>query len=45
MELIFDLYINQQIEPIYKTIKFDEVITYLDLIGSRNTVGRIVALR
>ena len=45
MELIFDLYINQQIEPIYKTIKFDEVITYLDLIGRRNTVGRIVALR
>ena len=45
MELIFDLYINQQIEPVYKTIKFDEIITYLDLIGSRKTVGRIVALR
>ncbi len=45
MELIFDLYSNQQIEPVYKTIKFDEIITYLDLIGSRKTVGRIVALR
>ena len=45
MELIFDLFINQQIEPIYKTIKFDEIINYLDLIGSRKTVGRIVALR
>ena len=45
MELIFDLYSNQQIEPVFKTIKFDEIITYLDLIGSRKTVGRIVALR
>tara|TARA_B100000700_G_scaffold729_1_gene1018 strand:- start:61 stop:1056 length:996 start_codon:yes stop_codon:yes gene_type:complete len=45
MELIFDLFINQQIEPIYKTIKFDEIINYLDLIGRRKTVGRIVALR
>ena len=45
MELIFDLYSNQQIEPVYKTIKFDEIIAYLDLIGSRKTVGRIVALR
>ena len=45
MELIFDLYSNQQIEPVYKIINFDEIITYLDLIGRRNTVGRIVAVR
>ena len=45
MELIFDLYINQQIEPVYKTIKFDEIVEYLDMIGRRETVGRIVAVR
>ncbi len=45
MELIFDLYTNQQIEPVFKTIKFDEIVEYLDMIGSRKTVGRIVAVR
>ncbi|MFL2670664.1 MAG: NADPH:quinone oxidoreductase family protein [Candidatus Actinomarina sp.] len=45
MELIFDLYINQQIEPVYKTIKFDEIVENLDMIGRRETVGRIVAVR
>ena len=45
MELIFDLYKNQQIEPVYKIINFEDIITYLDLIGSRKTVGRIVAVR
>ena len=45
MELIFDLYTNQQIEPVYKIIKFDEIVEYLDMIGRRETVGRIVAVR
>ena len=45
MELIFDLYTNQQIEPVFKIIKFDEIVEYLDMIGSRKTVGRIVAVR
>jgi D-arabinose 1-dehydrogenase-like Zn-dependent alcohol dehydrogenase len=45
MGLIFDLYINQQIEPVFKTIKFDEIVEHLDMIGSRKTVGRIVAVR
>jgi D-arabinose 1-dehydrogenase-like Zn-dependent alcohol dehydrogenase len=45
MELIFDLYINQQIEPVYKTIKFDEIVENLDMIDRRETVGRIVAVR
>lgn len=45
MELIFDLYTNQQIEPVFKTIKFDEIVEYLDMIGSRKTVGRIVAVK
>ena len=36
---------NEEFMIKYKTIKFDEIITYLDLIGSRKTVGRIVALR
>jgi len=45
MGLIFDLYVNQQIEPVFKTIKFDEIVEHLDMIGSRKTVGRIVAVR
>ena len=45
MKLIFDLYTNQQIEPVYKTIKFEEIVEYLDMIGRRETVGRIVAVR
>ena len=45
MELIFDLYINKQIELVYKAIKFDEIVENLDMIGRRETVGRIVAVR
>ena len=29
----------------YKTINFDEIVKYLEFIGSRKTIGRIVALR
>ena len=45
MKKIFDQYLNKIIKPVYETIKFEEIIHYLDLIGSRKTVGRIVALR
>lgn len=44
MDFIFEEYINNNIDPIYKTIKFNEIVKYLDLIGSRKTVGRIVAV-
>ena len=45
MKIIFDRYLNKTIKPVYKTINFDEIIKYLELIGSRKTIGRIVALR
>ena len=44
MDFIFEEYIKNNIDPIYKTIKFSEIVKYLDLIGSRKTVGRIVAV-
>jgi len=44
MDFIFEEYIKNNIDPIYKTIKFNEIVKYLDLIGSRKTVGRIVAV-
>ena len=45
MKIIFDRYLNKTIKPVYETINFDEIIKYLELIGSRKTIGRIVALR
>ncbi len=45
MNLIFELYLSNKIDPVYKTIAFQDILTYLDLIGSRKTVGRIVAVR
>ena len=45
IEIIFDHFRSKKIEPIYKTIGFKDVIKYLDLIGSRKTVGRIVAVK
>jgi len=44
MDFIFEEYIKNNIDPIYKTIKFNDIVKYLDLIGSRKTVGRIVAV-
>ena len=45
MKTIFDRYLSKEIKPIYKTINFDEIVKYLEFIGSRKTIGRIVALR
>ena len=45
IEIIFDHFRSKKIEPIYKIIGFKDVIKYLDLIGSRKTVGRIVAVK
>ena len=45
MKLLFDLYNEKKIEPVYETIKFDQIVEYLELIASRKTVGRIVAIQ
>lgn len=45
MEIIFDLYNKQKIDPVYEVIKFDQIVEYLELMGSRKTVGRIVAIQ
>ena len=45
MRLLFDLYNDKKIEPVYETIKFDQIVEYLELIASRKTVGRIVAIQ
>ena len=45
MEIIFDLYSKKKIDPVYKVIKFDQIVEYLELMGSRKTVGRIVAIQ
>ena len=45
MKTIFDRYLSKEIKPVYKTINFDEIVQYLEFIGSRKTIGRIVALR
>ena len=45
MKTIFDRYLSKEIKPVYKTINFDEIVKYLEFIGSRKTIGRIVALR
>ena len=45
IELIFEHYRNKKIEPVFETIDFENIIEYLDLIGSRKTVGRIVAVK
>ena len=45
MEIIFDLYNKQKIDPVYEAIKFDQIVEYLELMGSRKTVGRIVAIQ
>ena len=43
MEALFNLYLEKKIDPVYQTIPFEKIIDYLDLIGSRKTIGRIVA--
>ncbi|MEC7925916.1 MAG: NADPH:quinone oxidoreductase family protein [Actinomycetota bacterium] len=43
MENLFNLYLEKKIDPVYETIPFEKIIDYLDLIGSRKTIGRIVA--
>ena len=45
LKLIFDLYREGKIDPLYEVIRFDEILDYLELIGSRKTVGRIVAIK
>jgi NADPH2:quinone reductase len=45
MKLIFDLYIKKEIDPVFEVIKFDQIVEYLELMGSRKTVGRIVAIQ
>lgn len=45
IELIFEHYRNKKIEPVFETIDFENIIEYLDFIGSRKTVGRIVAVK
>ena len=45
IELIFEHYRNKKIEPVFETIDFQNIIEYLNLIGSRKTVGRIVAVK
>jgi hypothetical protein len=37
------IYIQEKIDPVYETIPFEKIVDYLDLIGSRKTIGRIVA--
>ena len=43
MEALFKLYLEKKIDPVYETIPFEKIVDYLDLIGSRKTIGRIVA--
>ena len=43
MESLFNLYLEKKIDPVYETIPFEKIVDYLDLIGSRKTIGRIVA--
>ena len=43
MKSLFNLYSENKINPVYETIHFDKIVDYLDLIGSRKTIGRIVA--
>ena len=43
MESLFNLYLDKKIDPVYETIPFEKIVDYLDLIGSRKTIGRIVA--
>ena len=43
MELLFNLYLEKKIDPVYEVIPFEKILDYLDLIGSRKTIGRIVA--
>ena len=45
IEIIFEHYRNKKIKPVFETIDFENIIEYLDLIGSRKTVGRIVAVK
>ena len=37
------LYLAREIEPVYKVIKFEEIVDNLELIGTRKSIGRIVA--
>ena len=43
MESLFNLYLEKKIDPVYEIIPFEKILDYLDLIGSRKTIGRIVA--
>ena len=43
MDALFKLYLEEKIDPVYETIAFEKILDYLDLIGSRKTIGRIVA--
>ena len=43
MEALFKMYLEKKIDPVYETVAFEKVLDYLDLIGSRKTIGRIVA--
>ena len=43
MEALFKLYLEKKIDPVYETIPFEKIVDYLDLIGSRKKIGRIVA--
>jgi len=45
MKLIFDLYKEGKIDPLYEVVRFDQILDYLELMGSRKTVGRIVAIK
>ena len=45
MKLIFDLYKEGKIDPLYEVVRFDQILDYLELISSRKTVGRIVAIK
>ena len=45
MKLIFDLYKEGKLDPLYEVVRFDQILDYLELMGSRKTVGRIVAIK
>ena len=43
ISILFNLYLEKKIDPVYEIIPFEKILDYLDLIGSRKTIGRIVA--
>jgi hypothetical protein len=42
MEGLFKLYLEKKIDLVYENILFEKIVDYLDLIGSRKMIGRIV---